>query len=105
MELTAEMSRRIEERIDAFVASEEWHPDLRNLAARLRALPLYSDVGGCIALRGDGEVILVDPDYDGSDSPASRRWALDGGWPERVLRSGCQRHPELVDVLEVALRR
>jgi len=61
MELTAEMSRRIEERIAAFISSEEGHPDVRNIAARL-------------------------PE-------------------ERVLRSGRQRHPELADVLEAALRR
>ena len=94
MALTAEMSRRIEERIDAFIASQEWLPDMRDIAAQLRALPLYADMGGCIALRPDGEVLLVE--WDGPMKGA--RHVLDAVWSEYVLRSGAGRYPKLAEV-------
>jgi hypothetical protein len=101
--LSAEMSRRIEQRLAAFVASDEWHEDMRNVAARLGALPLQSDVGGCLALHPDGRVLYVDGDQDMSGDVFTRPYALDADHRAGLLARARARYPELDDVLAAVL--
>ena len=58
MTLRTELQQLIEKRLDEFINSTE--PDklgLREIAADLNALPLFLDLGGCYAIRQDGEII------------------------------------------------
>ena len=103
MRLAPELARRLEARLDVFLASEAWEPSVRALAGRLRALPLYADMGACILLRPSGELLEVgtDQDWSGEVSPSAAE--LDTIWRGRVLRAGVTKYPELQDVLEIAL--
>jgi hypothetical protein len=101
--LAPDLSSRIEARLDAFLASDAWDPRVRALAGRLRALPLYADMSGCILLRPSGELLEVDADQDWSGNVSPVVADLDPEWRQRVLRAGALKHPELEDVLETAL--
>ncbi|HET9155267.1 MAG TPA: hypothetical protein VFN91_01290 [Myxococcaceae bacterium] len=103
MTLAPELSRRLEAGLDAFLTSEAWDPIVRALARRLRALPLYADMGACILLRPSGELLEVgtDQDWSGEVSPSAPE--LDAEWRRRVLRAGVLKYPWLQDVLEAAL--
>ena len=105
MPLPPELSRRLEERLRAFIASEAWDPVVRKLAARLGALPLYADMHSCIALEPSGELVEVGSDQDWSGEVSARPARLDAGWRRRVLRAATPKYPELADVLEVVLGR
>ena len=64
--------------------------------AAFGALPLYSDVGGCVALRPDGRVVQVyweKPEQSFGD--ASRTWRI------AALVAGSAQHPELRELLPV----
>ncbi len=103
MKLTPELSKRIEARLAAFLTSEAWDPSVRALAGRLRALPLYADMGACILLRPSGELLEVGTDQDWSGEVSASAAELDAEWRPRVLRAGVVKYPELEDVLEAAL--
>jgi hypothetical protein len=98
-----ELSRRLEERIRAFIASQAWEPSVRTLAARLGALPLYADMHSCIALHPSGQLLEVGSDQDWSGEVSALPTRLDAGWRQRVLRAASVKYPELADVLEAVL--
>ena len=103
MPLPPELSRRLEERLRAFIASEGWEPPVRALAARLGALPLWADMHSCIALEPSGRLLEVGSDQDWSGEVSALPAQLDAEWRRRVLRSASLKYPELADVLEAAL--
>ena len=70
--------------------------DHRALAVRLHALPLYADMGGCIAIRPDGDVIFVDIDQDWTDPERSD---LDPDWRTVALAVGSWTYPALATLL------
>jgi hypothetical protein len=102
--LAPELSRRLEAGLAAFLASDAWDPAVRALARRLRALPLYADMGACILLRPSGELLEVGTDQDWSGEVSASAAVLDAGWRTRVLRAGVLKFPALQDAIEGALR-
>jgi hypothetical protein len=88
----AEVSALIARLLKAFLADSGAEPaDLRGVAARLQALPLYSDMGGCIAIRPTGELIGW-----AWDSPFEDVWPVeDLRWRAIALAHGANRHREL----------
>ena len=76
---------------------------MRALAGRLRALPLYADMGACILLRPTGELLEVGTDQDWSGEVSASAAELDAEWRGRVLRASALKYPDLQDVLEAAL--
>ena len=103
MPLPLEHSRRLEERLRAFIASEAWEPAVRTLASRLGALPLYADMHSCIALHPSGQLLEVGSDQDWSGEVSALPVQLDAGWRRHVLRAASLKYPELMDVLEALL--
>ena len=84
---------RIDGWLLAYLAQPHLDHELRDVAA-FGALPLYSDPGGCIALRPDGRVVQIfwrRPDASFQDAPAS--WRLVG------LVAGAEKYPELRELL------
>jgi hypothetical protein len=91
--LSLEWRGRIEAWLLAYLAQPGLQHELRDVAA-FGALPLYSDVGGCIALRPDGRVVQViweKPEQSFFDAPAPFRTA--------ALVRGSQVFPELRELL------
>lgn len=84
---------RIQALLMQFLATPGQQHELRDVAA-FGALPLYWDVGGCMALRPDGRVVSVvwsAPEQSFRDAPA--------GFALAALVSGTARHPELAALL------
>jgi hypothetical protein len=95
MAISTELKRQIERRLNEFINSTE--PDklgLRAIAAELNALPLLLDMGGCYAIRPDGEVISFawddEKDYQVEQDRRTKNIALfEGG----------QKYPELKELI------
>lgn len=86
-------SERIRTWLLEYLAQPGLQHELRDVAA-FGALPLYSDVGGCIALRPDGRVVQVfwnKPEASFADAPAK--------WRIAALVAGAARWPELRELL------
>jgi hypothetical protein len=95
--MTDEMSCRILRALRAVQAGEErddWlgHDGYRDLARRVGALPVWSDMGGYILLRPDGELLTMD---DGeAPRPLTHK-----GWRLLGLVSAAELFPELRPLL------
>jgi hypothetical protein len=91
--IDAVLARRITELIRALQpapAPLDWPYEL---ARRFDALPVYSDMGGALLLRPDGEVLSVLWDSESEARPAERRWRLLG------LAAAAEQFPELTPLL------
>jgi hypothetical protein len=91
--LSAALQTQIGTWLREYLAQPHLDHDLRDVAA-FGALPLYSDPGGCIALRPDGRVVQVfwrKPEASFQDAPPS--------WRTVALVSGAARYPELRELL------
>jgi hypothetical protein len=65
--MTPELAERIRQRLAEYLAGSAPDPlDLRSVVAKFGALPLTLDMGGCLAIRADGEIIsfLWDEPHD-----------------------------------------
>jgi hypothetical protein len=67
---------------------------LRRVAVDTQALPLYADMGGCVAIRPDGELISVD-----WDKPKDWTRETQPRWRTIALAVGSWKYPALVDLL------
>ena len=99
MGIDDQLSAAIERRWLQFVAGTEPElADRRALALRVRALPLYADLGACIAIRADGELISVVNDQDPARPGAWTR-EVDARWRTVALAVGSWSYPELKALL------
>jgi hypothetical protein len=78
--------------LEAYLAQPHLDHDLRDVAA-FGALPLYSDPGGCLALRPDGRVVQVywrkpEASFHDAEPP----------WRTVALVAGAERYPELAEL-------
>ena len=94
MGVSEQLAARIRERVAERAAAPNPDP----IATALAALPLDADMGGCIALRPDGELILVHGEQDGS-SPTEWTEEIEPEWRIAALAAGSRRYPELADLL------
>ena len=84
---------RIQSWLLAYLARPDLQHELRDVAA-FGALPLYSDVGGCLALRPDGRVVQIvweKPERSFGDAAPNWRWV--------ALVNGAKTYPELRELL------
>jgi hypothetical protein len=57
MSINLALSKRIEERVQEFIATPATEANLRRTVRENRVLPLLMDMGGCLAIRTDGEIV------------------------------------------------
>jgi hypothetical protein len=99
MSIPIRLAEKIRQWLAEFTAGTDPRlTDQRNLAVYLQALPLYEDLGGCIAIRPDGELIFVESNVDWSKPNVSAR-ELEPMWRTIALASGSRRYPELRELL------
>jgi len=100
MQLSEEIAGKIQEALTKFIANPELYginfeqsPDLRRLAAELKLLPAMLDMGGCFAIRSDGQIFsfLWDSPYDLRPEDDPRIINI-------VLHQASQRYPELAEL-------
>jgi hypothetical protein len=94
--ISAQLTTRIRRLLDAYVAQERDDPsviDLKRIAAQLDALPVLMDMGGCIAIRPDGELIGFL-----WDEPEQARPERDPHFRFLALYEASQRYPELMEL-------
>lgn len=69
MNITPELSEKIEANLKEFISNPESYsslPDLKEIAFELKVLPMLLDMGGCYAIRPNGEIVSFawDEPYD-----------------------------------------
>jgi hypothetical protein len=72
-------------------------PDLTETVRASGALPVYSDVGGTLLLRPNGEILFLDA-VTGDDEP---QLETDQGWRITAVVVGAERYPELRPLLPI----
>lgn len=96
MEVTAALTERIKERIREFTLDPSPDPQgLRETVVRLNALPILFDMGGCFAVRPNGEVVSFA--WDERDDV---RVEDDLRIRNLALFQGSKKYPELEDLIE-----
>jgi hypothetical protein len=88
--LTPELSSWIAGRIAAFPAENEAHPWLADVVRDVLALPLWLDMGGCYAIRANGELVEF-----GWDGPGGSKPLDDPRIVNLALLQGSLKFPEL----------
>jgi hypothetical protein len=81
---------------------ERWlaSPDRTDLTGAVRvsgALPVYSDMGGTLLLRPDGEILFLDNESE-DDEPQIE---TDFGWRTTAVVVGVEKYPELRPLLPI----
>jgi hypothetical protein len=101
MNITPELSKRIKAILNEFVANSEPYLikfgeplDLRKVALDLHILPMLLDMGGCYALRPNGEIVSF-----AWNEPYDLEIENDVLTRNRVLFRGSKKYPELTDLV------
>ena len=88
------LNEQIQNRIDELMASCDNDPaDLRGVARRLQALPIFPDISGCLALRPDGSLVFCEWDTWKCSEEIELEFRLAG------LVRGSEKYPELKSLL------
>ena len=86
-----ELADRIRTLLAEYLADSSPDPlDLRSVVAKFDALPLTLDMGGCLAIRADGEIISFQ-----WDEPHDARVEQNAHWRNVALYQGSLKYPEL----------
>ncbi len=86
--------RELIERLVRVVATSADAPEAyRDAARQTGALPVHCDMGGCLAMTPDGDIIEFDPETQ------SIRPVRDAAWTRRALVKAARRYDELADLL------
>ncbi|MGH7733320.1 MAG: hypothetical protein ACREOE_06360, partial [Gemmatimonadales bacterium] len=93
--MTPDLADRIRQRLAEYLADSAPDPlDLRSVVAKFGGLPLTLDMGGCLAIRADGEVISFQ-----WDEPHDVRVEQDAHWRNVALYQGSLKYPELAPLV------
>ena len=84
-----ELAEQINKRISEYLASESISAEMHKVAASVAALPLWSDIGGCIAIKPDGSFVQCDWDSGKIVEEKNPAWQL------LALVAGSKIYPEL----------
>jgi hypothetical protein len=88
------LESQIQQRIDELLAGSEPDPaNLREVACLLKALPIFPDMSGCIALRPDGSMVFLDDESGKISEDIEPHWRL------IALVNGSMKYPELKTLL------
>ena len=88
------LKEQIQSRIDELITSSDQDPaDLRGVARRLQALPIFPDISGCLALRPDGSFVFCEWDTWICTEEIEPVFRLVG------LVNGSEKYPELKALL------
>jgi len=99
MGIHEQTSAAIQRRLEEYLAgTDPASGELRSLALRLQALPLYADPSGAFALRPDGELVFV-PGTQDLAAPTEWTTEVEPRWRAVALVAGCERYPELASLL------
>jgi hypothetical protein len=94
--VSAVLTNYIETRITDFLKDSFYSLDTRELVAFIHALPLVMDLGGCIAIRPIGEMIMVK-----WDKPQETLNVTDPMLQAIALQQGSLKYPELKPIVPV----
>ncbi len=93
--MTPDLAERIRQRLAEYLADSAADPlDLRSVVAKVGALPLTLDMGGCLAIRADGEIISFR-----WDEPHDVKIERDVRWRNSALYQGSLKYPELAPLV------
>ncbi|WP_224371702.1 hypothetical protein [Hyalangium versicolor] len=99
--LPSRLAPLIEQRVSELRDSTDTGPlgeDYRSIAIHYGALPLYADIGGCIALKPTGEWLFFHSNQRWN--PPEEVEPLDANaWRAQALRVGSKKYPELAEML------
>ncbi len=84
-----ELAEQINILISEYLASDSTSAEMRKVAASTGALPLWSDMGGCIAITPDGTFVYYDWNTSNISEENNPAWRL------LTLVSGSKQYPEL----------
>lgn len=95
MTISSKLKQQIEARLNEFLNSTEPDElDLRRISDELNALPLLLDMGGCFAIRPDGEIISF-----GWDEEKKYEVEKDQRVRNIALFAGSKKYPELKELI------
>ena len=96
MVIDAELKNQIKATLETFIESTEPDKmDLRRIARDLNALPLLLDMGGCYALRPNGEIVSFAWDDERNDEVEHNSRIRN-----MALLQGSKKYPELKDLVQ-----
>ncbi len=91
MVLSADLAAAVKHRLDTFLTDAVTDPlNLRAVVAKFGALPLVTDMGGCIALRPDGAIVTF-----AWDEPHAFEVVVDDRLRNVALYQGSLKYPEI----------
>lgn len=94
--ITPDLQTLIRSLVERWLASPD-RPGLTGAVRASGALPVYSDMGGTLLLRPDGEILFLD-DASEDDKP---RLETDEGWRITAVVVGAEKYPELRPLLPI----
>jgi hypothetical protein len=93
---TMNLEIQIQKHIEELIANSDSDlADLRGVARLLKALPIFPDMSGCLALRPDGSFIFLDDSTGKTTEEIDLKFKLVG------LVNGSEKYPELKVLLPV----
>ncbi|MGH7437917.1 MAG: hypothetical protein ACRENE_19735 [Polyangiaceae bacterium] len=90
-----DLADRIRQRLAEYLTDSAPDPlDIRSVVAKFGALPLTSDMGGCLAIRPDGKIVSFQ-----WDEPHDAKVEQDARWRNVALYQGSLKCPELAPLV------
>jgi hypothetical protein len=84
--------RDIVVRLAARVAASDENDAFRDAARATGSLPVYCDMGGCLVVSPDGDVLRFDPESGSTETETDPRWRL------LARAKASRRYPELASL-------
>jgi hypothetical protein len=94
--ISPDLQNRIRSLVERWLASPH-RSDLTEAVRASGALPVYSDMGGTLFLRPDGEILFLDHESE-DDEP---QFETDEGWRISAVVVGAEKYPELRPLLPI----
>jgi hypothetical protein len=89
-----DLRKVIQALVDRWLASPSNDPELARAVHNSGALPVYTDIGGTLFVRPDGEILILE--HDSTGAPRSE---TDPGWRITAVVVAAEKYPELGGLL------